>query len=328
LTTIDPPKNNKKSPWLLIVSIALAIVFLYLSLRGLDWKEFGRVITSGQYIYIFPIILINSANFFFRSQRWRVLLQTNKAIDRLSVFWATMIGYLGNAWFPARAGELMRSVALGNRTGISASFILATALVERIIDVVALIIVGAISLWLAKVLPAGFQNGIILIAAVAAGGLIFLFVLPSLEARIQSIIRRVLPNEKWNRKLFDLLARFIEGFAVLRDLRRMTLFVLLTAGIWLVDGFVATILALVIHQSLSLAQAMVLLAALGLSSAIPSTPGYVGVYQFVAVAVLVPFAYSQSEALAYILVFQIINYLTVSLWGLAGFWRMRVARKA
>ena len=80
-------------------------------------------------------------------------------------------------------------------------------------------------------------------------------------------------------------------------------------------------------QTLNLDQALVLLAALGLSSAIPSTPGYVGVYQFVAATVLVPFGFSRPDALAYILISQVFNYVVVSFWGLLGLWQLNRGRK-
>ena len=41
--------------------------------------------------------------------------------------------------------------------------------------------------------------------------------------------------------------------------------------------------------------AFLLIAALGLGSALPSTPGYVGIYQFVAVTVLTPFGFSRNR---------------------------------
>jgi hypothetical protein len=41
----------------------------------------------------------------------------------------------------------------------------------------------------------------------------------------------------------------------------------------------------------------------------------------VAVVALVPFGFSRAEALAYILVSQIINYAVISFWGLIGLWQ-------
>ena len=64
-------------------------------------------------------------------------------------------------------------------------------------------------------------------------------------------------------------------------------------------------------------------AALGLGSALPSTPGYVGVYQFVAVTVLTPFGFTRTDAIAYILVAQALMYVVIGFWGSVGFTRYR-----
>jgi hypothetical protein len=48
----------------------------------------------------------------------------------------------------------------------------------------------------------------------------------------------------------------------------------------------------------------------GLGSALPSTPGYVGIYQFAAVSALTPFGFSRADAIAYVLVAQVPSALT------------------
>jgi len=70
-----------------------------------------------------------------------------------------------------------------------------------------------------------------------------------------------------------------------------------------------------LNLTLPLKGALLLLTALGLESALPSTPGYVGIYQFVAVTVLAPFHFSRSEALVYIITFQIVNYAVLIVMG-------------
>ena len=64
--------------------------------------------------------------------------------------------------------------------------------------------------------------------------------------------------------------------------------------------------------------AFLLIAGLGLGSAMPSTPGYVGIYQFVAVSILTPFCYSRTDAIAYILLVQAMSYVVLAFWGLIG----------
>ncbi len=73
-------------------------------------------------------------------------MRSEARVPVLSVFWANMVGYLGNAYLPARAGELMRSALLGQKMGLGTSFVLATALSERILDAVTLVLIGSASL--------------------------------------------------------------------------------------------------------------------------------------------------------------------------------------
>jgi uncharacterized membrane protein YbhN (UPF0104 family) len=74
--------------------------------------------------------------------------------------------------------------------------------------------------------------------------------------------------------------------------------------------------------------AFLLIASLGLGSALPSTPGYIGIYQFVAVVVLTPFGFSRTDAIAYILVAQALIYVVIGFWGSLGLWRFRRSRPA
>ena len=89
------------------------------------------------------------------------------------------------------------------------------------------------------------------------------------------------------------------------------------------DSFGAITGARALGIGLSFRIAMLLLAGLGLSSALPSTPGYVGIYQFVAVTVLTPFGISRDGAMAYILVAQALGYAVVLLFGLPALYKLQ-----
>ena len=88
--------------------------------------------------------------------------------------------------------------------------------------------------------------------------------------------------------------------------------------VWCLDALVAIAIAQAIGLSLPVPVAFLLLAGLGLGSALPSTPGYVGVYQFVAVSVLTPFGFSRADAIAYIVLLQAVIYVAVLSWAGVG----------
>jgi uncharacterized protein (TIRG00374 family) len=319
----DVAERKKRSFWVMLFSFGLAAVLLYLVLRDLDWNSFWQTIRNGHYEILFAVIPIASANYFVRALRWRIFVGSEKDIPIRSVFWANMIGYMGNAFLPARAGELLRSAFLGQKSGLGTSFVLATALVERLLDALALVLIGSVSLSLQGTMPPSLTNALRVMAIAAVLGLGFVVLLPSRgEALLRLPGRLPIPQAAAN-KITEQLSRFLVGMRSLQHWQRLLAFVLLTAVIWLVDGTANVIGARLISQTLSLGQALVLLSALGLSSAIPSTPGYVGVFQFVAVLVLMPFGFSKPEALAYILVSQVLNYLLTGILGLLGLWQIR-----
>ena len=50
-------------------------------------------------------------------------------------------------------------------------------------------------------------------------------------------------------------------------------------------------------------------------------PGYIGIYRFVAVSVLTPFGFRDADAIACILIAQVLQYVMTGLWGSFGLWR-------
>ncbi len=240
----------------------------------------------------------------------------------ISVFWANMVGYMGNAYLPARAGEILRSAFLGREKGLGTSFVLATALTERALDVVALVIIGSIAILDQSSLPSQFQNAVRVMTGAGIIGLIFILIMPYQQKLFFKVLHVFPLPEKFKTALGEQISRFMIGMRSLQNPKRAISFAMLTIVIWFVDAITNVIGVRIIGQNLNIGQALILLAALGLSSAIPSTPGYIGVYQFVAVTVLVPFGFSRSDALAYILISQILNYLIITFWGLIGLWQI------
>jgi len=323
-------KNKKKNGTqrvFQVIAVLITLVCLYFSFRGIDWKSFLSTLSNGKYIFLPMILLISSSNYFLRAMRWRVLLSAEKKISPLQVFWANMAGYLGNAIFPARAGEVIRAVYLGNEQGISSSFVLATCLVERIADVFALVLIGSICIYSLGLLSNEIMYGIILVLIIGILGVLFITFLPRIKGLVFRWIHRFRFFEKIKQPVEEFLNNLTNGFRVFRNKKRLLYFILFTAAIWAIDGIGFMASASMFHLPISFIQSLVMLAAMGLASAIPSTPGYVGVYQFVAVVVLVPLGYNKEASLAFITAVQIIGFLVVIIWGGIGLMRLPLKSK-
>lgn len=318
------------SPLSTTIALLLAAVLLALAFDDAHWGHLLATLRQARLDYLIVAFCVFSITYFVRGIRWGVLLRARDRVPPLTMFWATTVGYMGNHLLPARAGEIIRAVIIGRTTTISKSYALATGLTERILDVPALIIMALIALMSLEGIPAWLLNTVYSMAALSLVAVGMLFVAPRLEWLYSAILDWLPLPEKLRDRLRSILQQFLLGMQAFQHAGRAASFLGLTVVVWLIDACIAIITAQALGLTLGLPEAMLLLAGLGLSSAAPSTPGYVGIYQFVAVEVLTPFGFSSSAALAYIIAYQGLSYLAVLVWGLAGLWQlgpMRVQKK-
>ncbi len=315
-------KWNAWGGWRLVVGIGLAIFLLYLAFRQANWNAMLTVARQGRPDYLALAATLISLSWLVRALRWRILLSAEKKIPLLTVFWGTAAGYLANLTLPARAGELVRSVLLGQKAQISKSYVLATALTERFVDALALVMVCFATLRQLGTPPAWVSAGLDAMLALSLGGLAFLFVAPQLEAPLVRFLTWLPLPVRFRAPVIDLTRRFLMGARAFHHPGRALAFAAVTVVIWLGDGLMATLVAAGFGLKLPLLSALLFLSILGLSSAAPSTPGYLGIYQFVAVTVLVPLGFSREAALTYILAAQALNYVAGFIWGPLGIWQL------
>lgn len=312
---------QRGSRWLFGFSLLLAGVLLFLSFRGVRWAEMVGAIRRCTPAYLALAFLTISVSYFARGLRWRLLLMRERPVSPITAFWATMVGYVGNSFLPARAGDVLRPLAINRATGIRASYALATVVTERIIDTLALVVLSVVASRSLTAIPPWLHGA----TAIMAGVSLLLIAAAALAPRLWPLLCRALRRfglpEAFSTRLDGVVNTFMLGMRALRRPRTALGFLAFTAVIWTLDVLTALEMAWALHLPLRWQEALLLLVALGLGSAAPSTPGYVGIFQFVAVTVLVPFGISHSQAFAYILIFQAVTYGAVLLWGGGGGWR-------
>jgi glycosyltransferase 2 family protein len=314
-------------PVVLLVAACLAAVLLYFSLRGIEWKQVARIIRGASVAPLLLAMAISSFTIFLRACRWRILLNAEGAVSVSTAFWATASGYFGNSFLPARAGELVRTVMISSRSTLENPYVLATALSERAADAVTLVGISAIVLLLVPAETGWLAASARPLAAIAVVGLASIALLPRLAPVVGKIIQWAPLPRAIRPKLSSAIAHSLRGVGAFHHRRRLFGFVTLTVLIWSLDAVGTVVTGSALGLRIPIVVAFLLLAALGLGSALPSTPGYVGIYQFVAVTVLTPFGFSRNDAIAYILVAQVLMFVVVGFWGSIGLLRYRRAER-
>jgi uncharacterized protein (TIRG00374 family) len=305
------------------VATLVAAVLLYYSLRGIEWREVGRTIAAADPGLLAVTAAVASSTLFLRAIRWRILLNAEGNVSIADAFWATSAGLFGNNFLPARAGELVRTYMISAQSGLGNAYVLATALSERIADAIVLAVISAIVL-LALPSPPGWLAGAAApFAVIGLAGAAAIAVVPFLGSAGRAVITRAPLPEALRPRLVTAMERALAGMRAFHDARRLTGFLALAVVIWIVDAAGTVIGGAALGLQIPPAAAFLLIAGLSLGSALPSTPGYIGIYQFVAISVLTPFGLSRADAIAYILVSQALMYVVVGLWGGLGFFRFK-----
>ncbi len=317
--------TERRSPLLLLTSLVLAGLLLALALRGIHWHETFGAIRQSRFNLILLSALTLTLSYGARGVRWQLLIEAQAPISVLMAFWTTMIGYLANNVLPARAGDVLRPIVTSRVVRTSVSFALAAVFLERIADILMLVVmsVGA-SLSLGPI-PTWLRNATRGFAMAGFAGAVGLLILARMERSLGDVVSRLPLPDVARSKARSILQQFLLGLRALDHPRSALRFVALTVLIWLLDVVTGMAIAWAMHLSVSWAEMTLLLVALSLASALPSTPGNIGVFPFVAISVLVPFGLSRSVAFAYILVFQAVTYIVESAWGGIGLWRITIA---
>ena len=301
-------------------SLALAGVLLYLALHGVDFSEVGATLRRANYWWLAPMAAVLLLSHWLRAWRWQVLLEAlppsrpeagPQPVSRKTAFYSVMIGYMVNYAVP-RLGEVARTANLATQEKLPFTGVLGTVVVERILDMLVLLL-GLVSVFfLLFDRFAALQDLFVtpIQARLGEGSLwLLLGLLVVVTLLIAFIFAQALRQEDslmarfWNQRIAPLWISFKDGLAtVLRSPRRLFLGGS-TAGIWFCYLLAAHIpflmFGLTEAYSISLLDAWSIMFLGAIGVAIPS-PGGIGSFHYITIQTLVLlFGVDQASAATY-----------------------------
>ena len=174
-----------------LVGLVVSAVAFYLAFAGVEWRQIGTSLTEANYLLVLAVLPILLAMIAMRAERWRLLFYPDKDVALLSTFGALNVGYMAGNVLPLQLGEVARAYVLGENEGIAKTRVLSTIAVERLIDVVVLLLVLGLLIPFVDFPSAALFSAIpILIVAVAAGAVVVFAVVnrPRASALLEHIL--------------------------------------------------------------------------------------------------------------------------------------------
>lgn len=292
--------HRKRRVKLLGGILGIAMLFWLLSLH--DAAAMWRAIQTAKVGLIAAAVPLFVVNMLFRAWRWRALLGPRQVVRYWPVFVALMAGYLSNTLLPARAGDLVRVYVLNNEGVSSWSRILGTIVIERVLDMTAVIVVlSAVASF--GPMPGWLRSGALLMGAATAIGIVSLMVVSAFGERMTSYAFGRLRRWRWSLadRLEQAWGEFALGIHRIRLLSVQVAFITATAAIWALEMAIVALVARAFAIELGMLDAAVLMLFSLFSSLIPALPGQIGTFEFAMVSGLAYIGHDGAAAVPFAL---------------------------
>jgi hypothetical protein len=307
----------KKRWWFLFgLGLAVSAVFLYLAFREVDWPELGRTLTTITPGYVVLSGMFVALSISLRALRWNYISDGNA--HRYKTYWsAAAIGYFGNMVYPLRAGETLRVLAIKRLANVPIGHGTTSAVIDRLADGLAL---GFM------LLVVGMIHGEDVLGKEAVDALRYTFIAGAIF-----LVAFGLWGRRW-RGFFEsvfsifpqraadlLLSWYDQAVALIVEVGKpvaLLRIVVITLCAFAVDLLISWSVFQAFDWDLPLAAAFTTETFLAASSALPSAPAFVGVFQIASVLALALYGIKATSAVAFSIVLQVILLFVIVGQGL------------
>ncbi len=224
-------KSPVKSILTIVISLAFAGFFLWLALRGLDFKVIQKSLAKANYIWVLFASVFGLLAYWFRAIRWNLMLEPmGHRISNSNALWSISFGYLMNLTIP-RSGEVARATALYGVEKVPVDKSFGTIILERVVDLICMMgFLGLTLLFKYDAILSFYKNSgvninptkIILILSILVVGIVLFFV-----------FRKKLAEVPFLGKVVNFIDGIFQGITSIFKLKEKGKFILYTLGIWI-----------------------------------------------------------------------------------------------
>jgi uncharacterized protein (TIRG00374 family) len=269
-----------------------------------------------------------------RAWRWQYLLKPLKSVRFSNSMSATAIGLMANMILPARLGEIVRAVVLGQRERIDKSASFATVVVDRLLDGFTILFILLVLLLVAPLpFDQGWQQrlrwGGMAFFLLYGGVFALLFYLHRAPTHVLQGIRHVcsrLPI-RWVDQFCQFLESFSEGLHTLERREYLGQIIVTSLILWVSVGIYNFLIVLAFQLHLPPTVGFILLVAQAAAVMLPASPGFVGTHHAASVACLSLWGVAPEAALSVALVMHAIGYFLTVAIGAGYLWALGLSMR-
>lgn len=303
------------------IGVVFSLTCLWLVLRQVAWSRALIAIQSAdvRLILLGSLLLVLTWGGF--AVRWRVLLLNAAPVRWSEAFSYIMIGYAVNAVLPLRLGDVSRILFINRKHGVNFAFTTATLIMERLLDVLTMVVLAGLIMSVIPV-PELIRHAVRAVAFTAVGTCLLLILVSRSQQRLARLESYL--NGYWSCRFlgagFGILKKLSGALKVMTEHKQIVFFGLLSLLSWMVAGLSMVCYVRAFDLQVPWFAGFLLLVIINLGSAIPSSPGFLGVFEYLFVMALSVWLVDGSVSLGVAIVIHAINLGLILGLGLIAAW--------
>ena len=302
-----------------LISLIVSGGFLYLAFRNVKLDELGEALGRVSGSWLLVAIGVSLLIMVFRAWRWQLELRPLEHVPLGRLWVITAVAYMAINLLPVRLGEVVRPWLLSRRSNVSFANVVGNIVLEKTMDSVLILFYILVGLLTIENLPVWVRRGAIFpaVGATILVTLVLLFWWRG-EAFVDRWVLHLLP-ERFRGNLKKILASMADGMRVIPNTGLLLAVFLVSLVLWFLPILSSYIMILAFDFSVPFSAALVVFIFVGFGTALPNLPGMIGPYQYACQLALGLFGVSDVDGLAYGLVLNAVQFLTLIAQGLVAF---------
>lgn len=300
------------------LGVGIAVVFLWFLIKNINYQELKSEFQNLNFSLILLALFVFFIGYALRIERWRVMLiKENPDLRWRHCAGPVIASIAANNVLPFRAGDLLRAFGFNKRIGITASTSLASMYVERLLDLLMVISFMAGGLEYFGLNASAFVGyGAGALACVSAL-IVVLLLYPSLFRPLAGWFEKYLMkiNVSLAESISKQLAKIFSALDHMSGRHIVTKLIFLSFLAWVSEALVFFLVAMSVPTLTNISASLLAFSVGTLATVIPSTPGYVGTFDYFVAETMLKLGNTQVSSATFAFVVHIVIWLPISIVG-------------
>ncbi len=300
---------------MLIGTVGLIAAVLWV-VHGVPFNDVLGYLKRMNGLLLFVVFFLTTCNLLIRAMVWRQVIGTLKPVSIIDALLNYVFGVFSNLFLPLKLGDVAQGYVLGKNQEINTISAVSAVLIQRVFEISSLLLVMSL-VALGFSVPYLYQQRVIALILIVLLIVILLVTVYRMRVKLVIFVQKFLSrySQRFAKTVSFILENFIRGTRAIQNKNTVFRILLLSIISWGIQICMVKYTADALSIDIDFLAATVVLMIINIGLTVPLAPGNIGTFQVFGIIALSFYSVTKSKALAFSIVYQIIQGIPVIIGG-------------